>query len=90
MARLAAKQQTGVALPGCYITAHGLSMAHLLNAAQAIFGPPGIFKWENLATLVKCTNFGYTEICLQMTKRPFEICTVNFKVKTHRSIKFPS
>jgi len=44
VARLAAKQQIGVA-PFCrYITAHGPSMARLLNAARAIFGPPGIFK----------------------------------------------
>jgi len=42
--RLAAKQQTGFTPLGCYVTAHGPSMAHLLNAAQAIFGPPGIFK----------------------------------------------
>jgi len=44
MARLAAKQQTGVASLGCYITAHDPSMARLLNVAQVIFGPPGIFK----------------------------------------------
>jgi len=44
VARLAAKQQTGVASLGCYITAHGPSMTRLLNAARAIFGPPGIFK----------------------------------------------
>jgi len=25
-------------------------VAHLLNAARAIFGPPGFFKWEGLVT----------------------------------------
>jgi len=44
VARLAAKQQTGFAPLGCYITAHGPSMARLLIAAQAIFGSPCIFK----------------------------------------------
>jgi len=44
VAYLAAKQQTGVAPLGGYITAHGPSTACLLNAAQAIFGLPGIFK----------------------------------------------
>jgi len=48
VARLAAKQQTGVA-PLCrYITAHGPSTDRLLNAARAIFVLPGIFKWEGL------------------------------------------
>jgi len=50
MARLSAKQQTGVVPLGRYITAHGPSMARLLKAARAIFGPPGIFKWEGLPT----------------------------------------
>ena len=36
--RLAARQQTGVALLGRYIAAHGPSMARLLNTARAIFG----------------------------------------------------
>jgi len=44
VARLAAKQQTGVAPLGRYITAHDPSMARLLNATWAIFGLPGIFK----------------------------------------------
>jgi len=44
VARLAAKQQTGVAPLGLYITAHGPPIACLLNAARAIFGPPDIFK----------------------------------------------
>jgi len=44
VARLAAKKQTGVVPLGRYITAHGPSMARLLNAARAIFGLPGIFK----------------------------------------------
>jgi len=47
VARLAEKQQTGVVPHGRYITAHGPSMAGLLNALpaeRAIFGPPGIFK----------------------------------------------
>jgi len=44
VARLAAKQQTGVVPLGCYITAHGPSRARLLNATQAIFNPPNIFK----------------------------------------------
>jgi len=44
VARLAAKQQTGVASLGRYITAHGPSIARLLNAARANFGPPDIFK----------------------------------------------
>jgi len=39
-----AKQQTGVALLGGYITAHDPSMACLLKAAWAILGPSGIFK----------------------------------------------
>jgi len=34
-----------VAPLGRYITAHGLSMARLLNVARAIFGLPGILKW---------------------------------------------
>jgi len=34
---------------GRYITAHSPSMDRLLSAAQAIFGPPGISKWEGLA-----------------------------------------
>jgi len=41
---LATTQQTGIALLGIYITAHGPSMACLLNAAWAIFDPSGIFK----------------------------------------------
>jgi len=41
---LAAHQQMGGAPIGCYITAYGLSMASLLNAAQAILHLPGIFK----------------------------------------------
>ena len=44
VARLASKQQTGIAMLGCYITAHGPCMARLLNVARAIFGLPGIFK----------------------------------------------
>jgi len=44
LARLAAKQQKGGAPFGRYITSHGPSMARLLNAARAIFGPPGILK----------------------------------------------
>ena len=48
MARLAAKQQTGGAPFGRYITAHDPSMARLHIPARAIFGPPGIFKWEGL------------------------------------------
>jgi len=44
VARLTAKEQTGIATLGRYITAHGPSMARLLNAARANFGPPGIFK----------------------------------------------
>jgi len=44
VARLATKEQTGVAPLGCYITAHGPSMAHLLNVAWLIFGLPGVFK----------------------------------------------
>ena len=44
MARLAAKQQTSVVPLSRCITAHGHSMARLLNAARAIFGLPGIFK----------------------------------------------
>src|SRR6218665_2563039 len=51
MARLSAKQQTGVVPPTwplyIYITAHGPSMARLLKAARAIFGPPGIFKFSS-------------------------------------------
>ena len=39
MARLAAKQQTGVAQFGRYITAHGPYMARLHIAARAIFDP---------------------------------------------------
>jgi len=41
--------QTGVALLGRYIPAHGPSMARLLNVARAIFGPRGIFKREGLS-----------------------------------------
>jgi len=44
VARLAAKQQTDVALPGRYITAHGLSMVRLLYVARVIFDPPSVFK----------------------------------------------
>jgi len=44
VAHLAAKQQTGVTLLGRYITAHGPSMARLLNLAWAIIRLPGIFK----------------------------------------------
>jgi len=44
VACLASKQQTGIALLGRYLNANGPSMARLLNAARAIFGPPGIFK----------------------------------------------
>jgi len=36
LARLAAKQQTGIAPLGSYITAPGPSMARLINAARAI------------------------------------------------------
>jgi len=32
------------------------AMVHLLNAAWANFGPPGIFKWEVLNTGYICTN----------------------------------
>jgi len=42
--RLAAKQQTSVVPLGRYITTHGPSIACLLNAARAIYGPPGIFN----------------------------------------------
>ena len=49
VACLAAKQQTGVVLLFHYITANFSSMARLCNAARAIFGPPGICKWEGLA-----------------------------------------
>jgi len=38
VARLAAKQQIGVDLLGCYIIAHGPSMARLLDAARANIG----------------------------------------------------
>jgi len=38
VARLAAKQQTGIALLFGYITANGQSMARLRNAARAISG----------------------------------------------------
>jgi len=48
VARLADKQQAGVAPLGRYITAHGPSMSRLLNAAQIIFGLPDIFKREGL------------------------------------------
>ena len=41
VARLAAKQRTGVVPFGRYITTH---MARLHIAARTIFGPPGIFK----------------------------------------------
>jgi len=44
VARLTAKQETGVAPLFCYITANDLSMARLRNAAQANFGPSGICK----------------------------------------------
>jgi len=44
VARLAAKQQTGVAPHGRYITTHGPSMTRGLNATRAIFGLPGILK----------------------------------------------
>jgi len=30
-------------------------MARLFNAARAMFGPPGIFKWEGLST--HCVNY---------------------------------
>jgi len=49
-ASIVVKQQTGVAPLYLYITAHGPSMTRLLNAALAIFVPPGIFKWEGLQT----------------------------------------
>jgi len=48
VARLAAKQQTDVAPLGRYITAHGPSVARLLNAARVIFGQPGILKRKGL------------------------------------------
>jgi len=44
VARLAAKQQTGVAPLGCYIADHGPSMARLPNAELVTFGPSGICK----------------------------------------------
>jgi len=44
VARLAAKQQTGIAPLGSYITAHGLSMARLIHVARAIIRSPGIFN----------------------------------------------
>jgi len=50
VARLVAKEQTGIVPIGHYITAHGPSMARLSDAARAIFGPPGIFKREGLWT----------------------------------------
>jgi len=43
VAHLGAKQQTGIIPLGLYITAQEPSMAHLLDVARAIFGPPGIF-----------------------------------------------
>jgi len=49
MARPATKQKPGIAPLDRYITAHDLSMTRLLNAARAIVGPSGIFKWEGLA-----------------------------------------
>ena len=48
MARLTAKQHTGVAALDLYITTYGPTAARLLNAERATFGPPGIFKWEGL------------------------------------------
>src|SRR6218665_74779 len=51
MARLSAKQQTGVVPPTwpLYTLPHmaRLYMARLLKAARAIFGPPGIFKFSS-------------------------------------------
>ena len=44
VARLDAKQQTGVTLLGLYITELDPSMARLPNEARAIFVPPGILK----------------------------------------------
>jgi len=32
-------------------TTHGLSKVRLRNAARAIFGPPGICKWEGLVQM---------------------------------------
>jgi len=52
VARLAAKQQTGVTLLFCYITANGPSVARLRNAARAIAGPPSICKLEGLADYI--------------------------------------
>jgi len=53
VARLAAKQQTGVAPLGHYIIAHGPFLVCLLNAAQAIIGLPGIFKSEGLDLVIQ-------------------------------------
>jgi len=44
VARLAAKQQAGVAPPFPYITPNSPPLARLHNAARAIFGPPGVCK----------------------------------------------
>ena len=66
VARLAAKQMS-IALLGCYITAHGPSMACLLNAAQAIFGLPGIFKWL-LITRCLFHSFWYFAIWIRLFK----------------------
>jgi len=44
VARLDAKEQTGVAPLGRYTLPHYPSMARLLNVERAIFGLPGIFK----------------------------------------------
>jgi len=49
VARLAAKQQTGIALLFHYIIANNPSMARLRNAARAIFDPLAICKREGLA-----------------------------------------
>ena len=51
VASLDAKQQTGVAMLFRYIIANGPSMAHQRNAERAIFGSPGICKWEGLTAL---------------------------------------
>jgi len=48
VARLAAKQQTGVVLLFHYITANCPSMARLRNAARATFGTSGFCKREGL------------------------------------------
>jgi len=65
VARLATKQQTGVALLSRYINAHGPSKARLLNAARAILGPL-VFSNEKAWCVTVTWLYRLQDLCIKI------------------------